>query len=253
MSVELRVGRWQDALADVEQVDCLITDPPYSARTHDGMGIRVADGHDRAAVTYAHWSADDAIRFVYDWSPRVLGWLVVLTDDVLAPVFRAAADANGRYAFAPLPYVEMQKQPRMGGDGPASWCSWVCVSRPREKRFLSWGSLPGAYVTRPLNAQRLIKGGKPVELMRALVRDYSRPGDLICDPCAGGGTTLLAARAEGRRAIGAEMDPATHALASKRLAKPYTPQLFVDELRTKAANGNGERQGLLAMEDGKQT
>ncbi len=33
---DLRLGRWQEALADVGEVDAVITDPPYSARTHEG-------------------------------------------------------------------------------------------------------------------------------------------------------------------------------------------------------------------------
>ena len=64
--------------------------------------------------------------------------------------------------------------------------------------------------------------------MRAIVRDYSEPGDLVVDPCAGGGTTLLAAVMEGRRAIGAEMDPATFDKAVARLRKGYTAPLFSD-------------------------
>jgi len=57
--------------------------------------------------------------------------------------------------------------------------------------------------------------------MRAVIRDYSRPGDLIVDPYTGSGTTLLAAAIEGRRAIGAEMDPNTYALAVERLGLGY--------------------------------
>jgi len=60
-------------------------------------------------------------------------------------------------------------------------------------------------------------------LMRAIVSDYSRPGDLVCDPFAGGGTTLLAAAIEGRRAIGAEESPETYARAVRRLSAGYTP------------------------------
>jgi site-specific DNA-methyltransferase (adenine-specific) len=71
-----------------------------------------------------------------------------------------------------------------------------------------------------------IPGAKPLALMRALVRDYSRPGDLIVDPFAGGATTLLAAAMEGRRAIGAECDPETFAKAVKRLQRGYTTDLF---------------------------
>ena len=62
--------------------------------------------------------------------------------------------------------------------------------------------------------------------MRAIVRDYSRPGDLIVDPCAGGSTTLLAAAIEGRRAIGAEIDEATYYKAVKRLEAGYTRDMF---------------------------
>ena len=53
--------------------------------------------------------------------------------------------------------------------------------------------------------------------MRAIVRDYTRPADLVCDPCMGGGTTALAAYMEGRRFVGAECDPATYAKARTRI------------------------------------
>jgi site-specific DNA-methyltransferase (adenine-specific) len=73
-----------------------------------------------------------------------------------------------------------------------------------------------------------VVGAKPIDLMRALVRDYSRPGDVICDPCAGGGTTGRAAQLEGRGFIGAEMDPDTFAKAQERLARPFTAPLLID-------------------------
>ncbi|MBA3841202.1 MAG: hypothetical protein H0X39_01025 [Actinobacteria bacterium] len=47
--------------------------------------------------------------------------------------------------------------------------------------------------------------GKPAWLMQALVRHYSRHGHTVCDPVAGYGSTLRAARAEDRLAIGAEL------------------------------------------------
>lgn len=45
---------------------------------------------------------------------------------------------------------------------------------------------------------------KPLELMEWLVRTYSNPGDLILEPFAGSGSTLVAAARNGRRAIGIE-------------------------------------------------
>jgi site-specific DNA-methyltransferase (adenine-specific) len=72
------------------------------------------------------------------------------------------------------------------------------------------------------NERKPVVGGKTLGLMRSIVRDYTRPGDLVCDPCAGGGTTLLAARMDGRRSIGAEMMPEHCDIARRRLA--HLPQ-----------------------------
>jgi DNA modification methylase len=75
--------------------------------------------------------------------------------------------------------------------------------------------------------------------MRALVRDYTRPGDLICDPCAGGGTTLLAGVMEGRRAVGAECMPEHYEIARKRLERGFTPSLFSESAGAVAATQTG--------------
>lgn len=229
MTWDLRLGRWQDALDGVE-CDALITDPPYSERTHSNYSPRTsvltacardarwaANGGERQTINYSAWTPRDVRAFVRSWSPRTRGWFVSLTDDVLAPVFAEALEAEGRYVFAPLPIVETGSRVRLTGDGPSSWTCWMVVARPRTPEFVRWGTLPGAYLGSGKGDRQHI-GGKDSGIMRAIVRDYSRPGDLVCDPCAGAGTTLLAARMEGRRSIGAEMDPATHAKAMARLA-----------------------------------
>jgi site-specific DNA-methyltransferase (adenine-specific) len=47
----------------------------------------------------------------------------------------------------------------------------------------------------------------PEELPRRLIKLYSYPDDLVLDPFAGSGTTLVAARRLGRRSIGGEINP----------------------------------------------
>lgn len=234
MSTDLRLGRWQEVLIDVENIDCLCTDPPYSERTHSGHGTMdrhgvgvppTYDDGDRREIGYTHFSSGDVEDFIAAIVPRVRGWTVCFTDHLLAPVYEAALEAQGRYVFAPLPCLSPGSTVRLGGDGPSSWTTWAIVSRPRTKEFQTWGTLPGGYVFPPERG-RIVVGGKPLALMRAIIRDYTRPGDLVVDPCAGGGTTLLAAAIEGRRAIGAEMDPDTFAKAKARLERGYTPEMF---------------------------
>jgi len=243
VSWDLRCGRWQDTLAGVE-CDALIVDAPYSARTHGGhdsgptvggqrSGTFICEStrhtYTRRAIEYDGWTPEDVRAFVASWAPRTRGWIVTITDHVLAREWEAALSNAGRYVFAPLPWVARGSRIRLAGDGPSSWTCWIVVARPRSgedrngRPFSKWGTLPGAYsMTGDHHARRganIVAGAKPPNLMRALVRDYTRPGDLVCDPCAGGGTTLLAAVQEGRRAVGSEMDPETHAKAVERIER----------------------------------
>jgi DNA modification methylase len=80
----------------------------------------------------------------------------------------------------------------------------------------SWGTLPGAYIVP--SERKPVVGGKPLSAMEALVRDYSRPSDLVCDPCCGGGTTLVAAKLLGRRFIGGDIDDKHVEIARKRVS-----------------------------------
>ena len=64
---------------------------------------------------------------------------------------------------------------------------------------------------------------KPVDLLRYLIRTYSNPGDIICDPVAGSGTTAIAAREENRHYIINDSALEYVEVARRRLAQPYTP------------------------------
>lgn len=231
--MELRKGDWREVLADVEP-DHVITDPPYSARTHGKQRHGRRDGHgddwaSARGIGYAHWTGDD-VKALYGAFPAA-GWIAALTDSELWPYWIAHSKAAGRTNFAPVSCVLRGMNVRLAGDGPSNWSIHLAVAR--LKSISKWGTLPGAYVGNPFDPgentakasrRQSVVGAKPAWLMRQIVRDYSRKGELVCDPCAGGGTTLLAAAMEGRRAIGAEIDPKTFALAVKRLEAGYTPQ-----------------------------
>lgn len=233
----IHLGRWQDVLADVDMVDALICDPPYSGRTHDehAYAIRgdrmeraVATGHGTAAnrrvINYSSFTTDDVSEFVSSWAPRTRGWMVCMTSHDLCEAYTDAMEAAGRYVFAPLPFFSPGSRVRLSGDGPSSWTCWIVVSRPRHASFAKWGTLPGGYAGPSPSCE--VVGGKPLWLMQALVRDYSRPGDIVCDPFVGSGTTAVAALSEGRRFIGAEAMPEHHAIATRRLAAGFTPSMF---------------------------
>lgn len=220
MTIDFRLGAYESTLADVE-CDLLLADPPYSERTHRGQSEL------RRELAYDAWLPRDVERFVGFWALRTRGWLVCLTDDALAPHYRQAYEAHGLTSFAPVPLIA--HMPRLQGDGPASCTVWLCAARPATKEFAAWGSLPGFYEYKRESSPTGVLGAKPVELMRRLVADYSRPGELVCDPCAGGASTLIAAMLERRRAVGAELSAETFARAERRIVYGNHAARFVEQ------------------------
>jgi hypothetical protein len=225
--LDFRMGRWEDRLADVESVDHVITDPPFGSRTHKGQrhgrkDVRCDEQDGRQLLSarglgFTGWTAADVDAFVDSWAPRTRGWFCAMTSHDLVPAYELALRRHGRYVFAPISCVQHARNVRLAGDGPSNWADHLVVARPRTMK--KWGALPGAYVGKPFDQgenmldrkNRPGPGGKPLWLMRAIVGHYSRPGDLVCDPVAGRGTTLLASLVLGRDAIGCEMNEATHA------------------------------------------
>ena len=59
----------------------------------------------------------------------------------------------------------------------------------------------------------------PYELARRIVVSTTEPGDMVCDPFAGSSTVLLAARDNGRRFMGFELDPLYADYSNRKLAE----------------------------------
>lgn len=58
---------------------------------------------------------------------------------------------------------------------------------------------------------------KPTELVQMLIEQFSEPGQLICDPFLGSGTTAVAAVKADRHYIGWEIDPGYFQICCDRL------------------------------------
>ena len=215
MTTDIRPGDWRDHGAIACQ--SLICDPPFSARTHAGFRS-MAD----TEIDYRPIMPTDAIDIARAWAPLVERWVVIFGDHISSAWHRDAWLAEGWYVFAPVVWARRDAPPRMCGDGPTSSCEYITIAR--RKGLGPDGSRPGHYVV--VSPRDGFRGQKSLDGMRAIVRDYSRPGDLICDPYSGSGTTLVAADIEGRSAIGWERDAETFARAKKRIEMPRTAEMF---------------------------
>lgn len=180
-----------------EVVDMVTVDAPYSERTHKGHDGTRPGG--RSPIPYAFWTAEDVHVFMQTWRPITRGWFVSITDHVLWPAWQHAAERAGLYAgFPPIPITITGSRVRLRGDGPSPSSYFIMVARPKE--FVTWGTIGrGSYYGKrePL----LMTGAKPVWGMREIIQDYSRPGQLVCDPLCGTGTVAVAAMLENRDSL----------------------------------------------------
>jgi len=233
----LYCGDCLEILPTLVGVDAVITDPPYGERTHTKQAHgRRGEGYRDSWVTsrglgYDHLTPEQAAEAAGVFRRAATGWVCVMTShDLVAHWERGFGES---YTFAPLPIVLQGMNVRLAGDGPSSWCVWMVVNRPTG---LKDGTKPGAYVgspgAGPERAANEVKGHKPQWLMDEILRDYSAPGQTVCDPYMGSGTTGVSSLRMGRRFIGVEKEPAHFEIACKRIEAAYAQgRLFTEETK----------------------
>ena len=191
------------ALPDAS-IDMVFTDPPYSSGgLHSGARTQ-APGQ-----KYVNASRDKYPTFSHDnkdqrsWTFWCMTWL--------AEAYRATKDWRGVAVWDKTPG---RARPRAGGFS-------------QQAEFLVWATkgpmlpnagvyLPGVFPDR-LAFPKQHMTEKPIGMAREVVR-LVQSGGIVCDPFAGSGTFLVAAKEAGLKWIGCELEPAYHELALRRLA-----------------------------------
>nr|WP_202926333.1 site-specific DNA-methyltransferase [Pseudoxanthomonas wuyuanensis] len=114
-------------------------------------------------------------------------------------------------------WVKQNPVPQMTGDRPGQGHEEIAIlhAGKRRKRWNRRGG-PGTWIT-PVCNKASVPTEKPLALLRALVTDFTAPGEIVLDPFAGSGTTGAACLEQGRGFIGIERDPERFAIAVKRL------------------------------------
>lgn len=85
---------------------------------------------------------------------------------------------------------------------------------------------------------------KDVSILQPLIEAFSKPGDLVLDPFAGSGSTLVAAAQDGRRYLGIELERKYCELARERLASFSDPEIQGDEVDGSTLSGEVAYQKL---------
>lgn len=204
----------------------VITDPPYDARTH--AGARSAPTHSakfgeirKIEIAFAPLDVEEMLPFLLASAER---WVVAFcTMEMIGRYERAAGGKWVRAGFWRRP----DGAPQFTGDRPATPGDAIAIMHASEgKKRWNGGGRHAYYEFGVERIERVHPTQKPESLMCALVADFSDEGETILDPFMGSGTTLIAAKRLGRKAIGIEIEEKYCEIAAKRLSQGALPLEF---------------------------
>ena len=221
-----------------DSVDAVITDPPYSSGglfrsdrstdpvykyQHDDVAlVRPSfSGDNRDGRAWAYWSAlwlSECLRIT-----KQAGYCLTFADWRQVPHATDAMQAGG-WVWRGLSAWDKTEGARAPHTGYfRHQAEYVVWGTKGTSLAADWGGpWPGVYRFPVKKSDKHHLTGKPTPLLRALAQ-CCRPGGLILDPFAGSGTTGVAARLEGRKALLIEQEPAHVHTTLQRLHKTQPP------------------------------
>jgi site-specific DNA-methyltransferase (adenine-specific) len=192
-SVTLYHGDCREVTAWLE-ADVLVTDPPYGMAYVSGWKPNEIAGDRTLNIR------DDALSAWGDRPAIVFGtWRVPRPAATRALLVWDKGEWPGMGDLK-LPWGPSHEEVYVLGEG---------FIGTREGTVIRTNRIPASRVDHPTP--------KPVSLMERLIQKC--PHGVVADPFAGSGATLLAARAQGRRSIGVELEERYCELIASRLAQ----------------------------------
>ena len=211
-------------------VDAIITDPPY------GLAGRVFEfPHKHYTAVNEAWDMTIPLDWMIE-AGRVVrdgGSVAIFAARVATYTFAAEALRLGWRLVNDITLVKPAAPPNFTGRMMTETTErllWFCPSGSRwTYNRKAWGKHNGRDVWRmqtPRGDERVHPTQKPLNTLEHLVKLITNEGDLVLDPFAGSGTTLVAARNLQRRYLGVELQAEYVETARKRLDLPYTLPMF---------------------------
>lgn len=190
-----------------ESVNAIITDPPYGINYVSQTGARIKN--DKVPFI---WFLYDAFRVL-----KSGGTLLCFTRWDVEQTFIDAIELAGFWVKSEVIWDKVYHG--MGDTKAAFAPAHENIVFAIKGKYSFPGGRPKDLVTfsKLGSAQMIHPTEKPVGLIANLITAVTKPDDLILDPFAGSGSTLVAAKKSGRRFIGVELDDEYYEKARRRI------------------------------------
>lgn len=193
-------------------VDLVVTDIPYGEVNKYAVkqgGIRNLDKGHADTVTFPLQTMLAALRQVCNGS-----WYIFCGTEQVSPIRRFLAD-NENLQTRHGVWVKPNPSPINGQHNYLSAIENIIIAKAPKATFN--GHCLSPVWNEPVVSNQIHPTQKPYSIMAKMISVSSNLGDIILDPFAGSGTTLVAAKQLGRKYIGIEINPEYCEIAEERL------------------------------------
>ena len=211
-------GDCREILPSLGAVDMVLTDPPYSDKTHDNAKSNKGGGTGIKAIDFKAIDFKAIENLLTACALLCRGWFVATME------WRHIAELDHN---CPEPWelirfgvwVKTNPMPQISADRPANGWEGIAYLYPKgKKKVWNGGGNHGNWIG-PLVTNGDHPTGKPLPMIKTIVERFTDSGETILDPFMGSGTTLRAAKDLGRRAIGIELEEKYCEIAARRLSQ----------------------------------
>lgn len=223
----------KELLKDIPKIRMMLTDPPYGVGYVEGKFKK--DG--KSQISVDREIQNDQLQSEENYETFTRGWLraskehlesynsaYIFNSDLMVRALRNAMEKEGWYYSQTLIWVKSQVVVGRKDYLPQhelivyGWHGRHKMERSKGKSVM--------FHPKP-SRSRIHPTMKPVGLLRKLILDATKIGDVVYDPFGGSGSTLVACEQTKRRCVMVEIDP----FYCKKIVERYEKLKTVDKRR----------------------
>jgi site-specific DNA-methyltransferase (adenine-specific) len=200
-----------EVMPTLGEVDSIITDPPYNARTHRGART-TRSGQAVGLIDFDSLTEQQFIEFCGNAVAQAKRWVVMSCAWQHAALLETAGVPLVRLGIWHKP----NGAPQFTGDRPGTGWEAIAILHREGRKHWNGGGHHAVWVCNVEHGEHPTQ--KPLKLLTDWVRKFTDEGETVLDPFMGSGTTGVACAKLRRKFIGIEKRADYFELACRRIS-----------------------------------